>query len=395
MNLAVFATHPIQYHLPWYRALSDREEIDLVVYYALLPSAREQGIGFDVAFEWDLPMLEGYRWERLPNAAARPSLRGFFASRTPGVGRVLDRDRPDVVLVTGWQSLPLVQALLASRRRGIPTVLRAESSALKPRRVWVRAIHRLLLSRFDAFLAIGRSNRSFYRENGVDAGRIFDAPYFVDNDRFLEASRRYAAERAEIRRSWGIGADATCFLFAGKLVPKKRVLDLLRALALAVGSGPTLHLLVVGSGEEMDGAREFATREELPVTFAGFLNQTEMGRAYAAADCLVLPSDYDETWGLVVNEAMMSGRPAIVSDRVGCGPDLVLEGETGWTFPFGDVRALARRIVEAASDPERLVRMGERGRERVRREYSVEKAVKGTIEAVAFAGSGPSAVPVG
>jgi len=78
------------------------------------------------------------------------------------------------------------------------------------------------------------------------------------------------------------------------------------------------------------------------------LNQTEVSQAYVAADCLVLPSGYNETWGLVVNEAMASGLPCIISDRCGCAPDLgKLSGNA--VFSFGNISGLAERIVEVAS----------------------------------------------
>jgi glycosyltransferase involved in cell wall biosynthesis len=117
------------------------------------------------------------------------------------------------------------------------------------------------------------------------------------------------------------------------------------------------------------------------VTFTGFLNQSEIARAYVAADLLVLPSDAGETWGLVVNEAMACGRPAIVSDLVGCGPDLVVEGETGWRFPCGNVEALAAALARAAADAPRLVAMGAAAQRRVLSAYSVERAVAGTLAA--------------
>ena len=123
----------------------------------------------------------------------------------------------------------------------------------------------------------------------------------------------------------------------------------------------------------------------LPVSFAGFLNQTEMPAAYVATDCLVLPSDYGETWGLVVNEAMACGKPALVSDRVGCGPDLITPGETGALFPFGDVPALAAQITALAANPPALVRMGQQARLRVMDGYSVQRAVSGVLDAVRFA----------
>ena len=127
----------------------------------------------------------------------------------------------------------------------------------------------------------------------------------------------------------------------------------------------------------------------MPVSIDGFLNQTEMPNAYAAADCLVLPSDFGETWGLVVNEAMVCGLPAIVSDRVGCGPDLVQDGVTGAIFPFGDVNELARRMIEMAADREKRESMGEQAVIRVR-EYTVERAAEGTMAAFNFVTSKPA-----
>jgi glycosyltransferase involved in cell wall biosynthesis len=123
----------------------------------------------------------------------------------------------------------------------------------------------------------------------------------------------------------------------------------------------------------------------LPVTFAGFLNQGEIAAAYVAADALVLPSDFGETWGLVVNEAMACGRPAIVSDRVGCGPDLVTPGETGECFAFGDTAALASLLLAGAADPSRLRFMGKAARERVLTKYTAARAVEGTLRAIDWA----------
>ena len=89
----------------------------------------------------------------------------------------------------------------------------------------------------------------------------------------------------------------------------------------------------------------------------GFVNQSELPAVYASADLLVLPSDGQETWGLVVNEAMACGIPAVVSDAVGCGPDLIEPGRTGAIFPFGDMAALTAAIRNVLSfDPEQTRR---------------------------------------
>jgi glycosyltransferase involved in cell wall biosynthesis len=384
MKVAIVSTHPIQYHTPWFQKLAAQERLDLKVYYALLPDQEQQSVGFGEAFAWDIPLLEGYDWELIPNKRESPSLRGFFRSSTPAIYSLLAAAKPDVVIITGWQSLPLLQALWAAVRLGIPRIVRGESNGMRSRPFLVRALHRLLLSRFGAFLAIGKLNHQFYRQYGIADERLFSCPYFVDNERFADQFRREAGERSSLRTAWNIPEGHTCFLFAGKLEPKKRIMDLLRAMDEARRNCPAIHLLVAGTGDLMEEARQFAESRSLPITFAGFLNQSQITRAYAAADCLVLPSDYGETWGLVVNEAMACGLPAIVSDEVGCGPDLVEEAVTGGVFPCGDINALGQKIQAFASDPERLVRMGERARERIN-DYSVERAIQGTLRAIQFA----------
>jgi glycosyltransferase involved in cell wall biosynthesis len=85
-----------------------------------------------------------------------------------------------------------------------------------------------------------------------------------------------------------------------------------------------------------------------PASFAGFLNQTEISRAYVAADCLVLPSDHGETWGLVVNEALASDLPCLVSDACGCAEDLT--GDE-FSFPMGNLNAIADKLERFHSKP--------------------------------------------
>lgn len=383
LRLAVVATHPIQYQVPWFRALAARPEVDLKVYFALLPDSAQQGIGFGIPFQWDIPMHEGYQWEALPNARARPVLGSFFGSSTPGILQALRRDRPDAAILSGWNALPLLQALWACERLRLPRIVRGESNAMRLRPAWVRAGHRLLLSRYQAALAIGKANRNFYLANGVDEKSIFPARYFVDNARFNGAAESLRPKRSRLRADWSIPGESVCFLFAGKLEPKKRVLDLIAAIAAMRDDAVRVHLLVVGAGEQHEEVAAAVTRDRLPVTLAGFLNQTRISEAYVAADCLVLPSDYGETWGLVVNEAMASGLPAVVSDRVGCGPDLIDAGVTGEVFPFGDVGALVRVLRSLAADAEGLRGMGRRARERIAA-YSVENAVEGTIAAARY-----------
>jgi len=383
-RVLVVASHPIQYQAPWFRALASASAIDVSVLFVQLPGPQEQGVGFGVAFEWDVPLLEGYRWQRVPDVRGPGGLRGFFAARIAHPLELLRELDPDVLVLTGWHVWPLVQMLLAAWWAGTPVIMRGESNSLRVRPRLTQIVHKALLKRCAAFLPIGRASRDFYAQYGIADRNLFDTLYFVDNARFAQSAAQALPRREQLRARWAIPPGVVCFLFAGKLEPKKRIADLLEALRIGASRSAQLHLLVVGSGELMPQARHAVATHHLPVTFAGFLNQSEIADAYIAADCLVLPSDYGETWGLVVNEAMACGRPAIVSDRVGCAADLVTPGVTGDIFPFGDTAALAKTLLDLAADPQRLIEMGQLARSRVTQHYGVQQSVDGTLAAVRY-----------
>jgi glycosyltransferase involved in cell wall biosynthesis len=383
-RVAIVASHPIQYQAPWFRALASSPGIEVEVLFVQQPDAQEQGRGFGVAFQWDIPLLEGYPWQMVPKLRGKGGLSGFFSARIAHPLKVLRAMRPDVLLLTGWHVWPLVQMLVAAWWAGIPVIMRGESNALRTRPWLTRAWHKVLLRGCAAFLPIGLTSRAFYARYRIASDKLFDTPYFVDNSRFARSAAEALPRREELRARWSIPAGAVCYCYAGKLESKKRILDLLEALRIAVVQSQRLHLLVVGSGELMDQARAAAAKHNLPVTFAGFLNQSEIPAAYVAADCLVLASDYGETWGLVVNEAMACGRPAIVSDRVGCAADLITPGVTGDIFPFGDCGALAQKLIDLAANPLRLREMGEQARSRVTQHYGVPQSVAGTLAAVQY-----------
>jgi glycosyltransferase involved in cell wall biosynthesis len=150
------------------------------------------------------------------------------------------------------------------------------------------------------------------------------------------------------------------------MVQKKRPLDLIQAVRLARSRRPErpLHILFVGAGELLDEARAHCRDHLNPfgesapspglvdASFLGFLNQSQIAEAYVAADCLALPSESTETWGLVVNEAMACGLPAIVSDQCGCAQDLVAPFRPDLCFPTGDISGLADVIIAAMDNPQ-------------------------------------------
>jgi glycosyltransferase involved in cell wall biosynthesis len=346
LRLGFLVSHPIPYYAPIFRELA--KDCDLTVFFAHRQTAEGQaGAGFGVAFDWDVDLLAGYRSCFLTNIARQPSTDRFGGCDTPGIAQEIERGRFDGFVVPGWGLRSYVQAVRACRRARVPIMVRGDSQLPGRRspavRLAKRLLYRRMMRRFDGYLYVGQRSREYFEHYGAPKSRLFFAPHCVDNAAFSSAARENGTPDRRRR-----------LLFAGKLIERKRPLDLVHAAALLHSRGARVEIAFAGSGELEPELRRAAESAGLPAVFHGFVNQSALPATYAAADLLVLPSDARETWGLVVNEAMACGLPAVVSDAVGCGPDLVEEGGTGAVFPLGDVEALARAIERTlALDPAR------------------------------------------
>jgi glycosyltransferase involved in cell wall biosynthesis len=356
--LAILTTHPIQYQVPIWQELARQGRIDFEVWYLSrqgVTQARDPG--FDRIFQWDLDLLEGYPYRFLDTVPNPADIFTFRGARIASLPSLLRDHEVSALWINGWQVEAYWQAAFHAHRAQIPVWLRAESNDLHlpsrlkrwPRRVLLHHIFR----RIDRFLYIGSANRRLYQSFGVPEAKLLPAPYCVDNERFVRSAGSYRPERLSYRRRWGVADEAVCFLFAGKFIRKKRPLDILDAAIALVREEPFLaarfHLLLVGDGElrlqlEARAAVLASLCGRPVVSFLGFLNQTEIAPAYVAADWLILASDADETWGLVVNEALACGTPSLVSDLCGCAEDLARPLSSDMEFPCGDVQALTERL---------------------------------------------------
>jgi glycosyltransferase involved in cell wall biosynthesis len=321
----------------------------------------------------------------------------FKGCDTPEIAAILRELQIDVVIVNGWVVKTCLQTLWACKRLGIPCIVRGEANNLRHRPWWKRWLQRQLVRRYDAVLPIGKASREFYQSHGVSDAKMFVSPYCVENERFARAAAEAKPRRSQLRNRWNIPDNAVCYLYCGKFEQKKHPVELVEAFLQAFQSvnqsaadRPPIHLLMVGDGDLRRQCEQiasaFVTLRSLPyapLTFAGFLNQSQIVEAYVAADVLVMPSDGGETWGLVVNEAMACGLPAIVSDRVGCASDLIKESETGWVFPFGNWQLLAERLLELCERPEEVLSMRSACQEMVSR-YSPRVAAEGLSAAVNY-----------
>ncbi len=333
----VFALHVIQYQAPLYAELAQRDDLHLhVVFFSDKGASPYFDAGFGRRVQWDIDLLAGYEHSLLPQSWLKRLLAVITQVR-----------RSDVILVHGhsapWMLITTLVAILTRR----PYLLRGDSwvegMATGWRKLLRQVVVRGVVRRSAAGLANGIRNADFYRSFGCR--NVVMAPYSVDVERFRSGTEEARSGRESRLRGLGLDPSLPTIVSAAKLVPVKRPHDLVAALKWMKCRA---NLVFVGDGELAQAVAAAARGQR--VAMMGFVNQSNMPAALALGDVHALVSEV-EPWGLVVNEAMACGLLPVVSDRVGCAPDLV-EG-VGETFPVGDVKALAAaldRAVQRLSD---------------------------------------------
>lgn len=368
-RLLVVSSHVVQYASHTFRLLAQHPQVDLMVAYCTLQGAKA---GYDAEFGvevgWDIPLLDGYRWAVVPSKIFRPRLGSFSGLVNPGLWKLIRTGHFDAVFVLGHSYLSLWIAILATKFSGSALIMASDATTLAAMdgKRWKVPFKKLVLPRVlglaEVVCAASTGTVKLLQSLSVHDDQIVLSPGTTDNDRFMQAGQRFS--RAELRRGWQVPPDAPVVLFCGKLQPWKRPLDLLEAFAQA--QVPEGHLLFVGDGplraELEEKASDLAVAER--VHFLGFVNQSQLPGVYVSSDLLVLPSQF-ETFGLVVTEAMACGLPVVVSDQVGARFDLIDGQGTGFVYPAGDVRALAKILHDTLPDRDRLRRLGEAARARM------------------------------
>ena len=392
VRLAYLVSHPIQYQAPLLRRVAQEPDIDLTVFFGSDFSVRDyKDAGFGVGVKWDVPLLDGYRHEFLPvlRDNANP---GPLSPLNYGIfSRLSGRKRApafDVLWVHGYSSLNTLQGMLAAKSLGIPVLVRAEPwlgdrDRSGPTLAVKQLFFMLLRGLVDGALPIGTLNAEYWRHYMGEDFPLYRMPYAVDNHYFQDRSEEAREGRPALQEELNLDPARPVILFASKLQSRKRCGDLVEAYKdLSPGGKPRPYLVIVGDGEERTALERQVAESRLEgVRFCGFRNQSELPRFFDLATVFVLPSRH-EPWGLIVNEVMNAGRAVIVSNDVGCQPDLIEDGVEGCVFPAGDVAALTDALRKVLATPETAVAMGQRGLAKVRA-WDFEEDVRGLRQAIA------------
>ena len=390
-RLAVTATHPVQYHAPVYREVQRLGLPVTVIYGSDFSVAGYRDVEFGTTFAWDTDLLSGYTSIFLsraePGRETTPE-----ALPAEGLEAALEAAGPTSMLLTGYGLRYHRAAWRAAQRQDCPLLMRAETTDhASNRSPWKSAARDAWLRRRYAHLSgalyIGQRSRQHYERLGVPEDRLTFSPYCVDVTPFAPEENDRAALRAQTRTALGIPAERIVLLYSGKLSDRKGV-DLIpeAVRALPVGVGERITLLWLGDGALRAALAEQCDALGLDARFVGFQPQRALSAYYHAADVMVMPSRRGETWGLVVNEALHHGLPCVVTDAVGCAPDLVHPGATGEVVTPNSAQALAAGLARTLAWWEDAPTVRKRCRRQVA-EYSVGHAARGIVRAYGRAGS--------
>ena len=308
----------------------------------------------------------------------------------------LEQTNPDVVAVNGWNNFGSLVAANCCVRRGIPMVVMSESSRQdEPRTWWKEAIKRRIVGLYSAALVGGQHHVEYLVELGMPRERVFTGYDVVDNAYFREKTEAIRSQRSEVREKYGLPENY--FLASARFIEKKNLATLISAYAeyrntsdvrdqkLDVNDSKTCwDLVLLGDGPLREALNSQLSTLNLneQVHLPGFEPYDELPVYYALAKAFVHAST-TEQWGLVVNEAIASGLPVIVSERCGCAPELI--NGNGFTFNPTNERELTARLLHMAllSDQERK-HLGENSY-RIGANFAAERFAEGLERAASVA----------
>jgi glycosyltransferase involved in cell wall biosynthesis len=316
-----------------------------------------------------------YAWQQEEGATAferRVALPGSVYERSSrlemwrGVRSVLESVNPDAMAIHGYSTADAWSALAWCNFHSRKAILLCDSKYDDmPRHFCKERLKQRLVRRFDAALCAGTASRTYLERLGMEPEQIFEGFDAVDNDFFWRGAEQARRDPALYRSMPGLDSPDPFFLVSGRFIREKNLDGLLRSythyrrvLAETDGGRVPWRLVILGDGPERKALEHLVWSEGIQgVSFPGFLQIDQLPIYYGLASCFVHPSRQD-TWGLVVNEAMAAGLPVLVSKSSGCAQDLVCEGENGFTFVWDDATTLAGLMTKVSTGQLNLQAMG-------------------------------------
>ncbi|HKB88297.1 MAG TPA: glycosyltransferase [Patescibacteria group bacterium] len=297
--------------------------------------------------------VNGFKYKILPNYSIKFRGRDLFTYFiNPTILQEIKKANPRVVIIAGWDIFAYQVAFIYCKIKGIKVILWTGST--KYEKSWRRALS-LPLVKFiiwgsDMFLAYGSRAKEYLIENGAKSKNILNYMHTLDIQKYMNHKSH---QTHQVK-------DKKIILYYGQLIERKGIDILFKAFESLLKRYKNLELYIVGSGQFKNTLAKLTEKLNISeqVKFIENPGDNKMDRYFSMADIFVLPSR-EEVWGLVVNQAMASGLPVIVSNSSGSSTDLIRNKVNGYIFKSGSVSDLKLKIELLLKHRNVLKRMGE------------------------------------
>ncbi len=354
--------------------LAQRKQLDVKVFYtwSQTQSGNKYDPGFGKEVNWDIPLLEGYKYSFVNNISSSPGSHHFKGINNPTLIDEIQHWKADVILIYGWAFKSHLKAMRFFKGK-IPVLFRGDSTLIDQKpglKKYIRNVFlKFVYSNINFAMYAGKANKAYFLAHGLKESQLFFMPHAIENERFF-CSEFIQDKANNLLQNLKIPSDAMVFLFAAKLEQKKQP-DVLAKLFSEIDNIQS-HLIIAGSGI-LENEMKIKFTNFSNIHFVGFYNQNEMPFLYAACSVFILPSKGPgETWGLAINEAMALGKAVLVSDACGAASDLVQYSNNGFTFKKNDIADLKEKILFFIKNRDAAKIMGESSLQIIKN-YTYEK----------------------
>lgn len=333
--------------------------------------------------------LQGVKYTFLSRADDRKKWDGNDSKIVqPEVIKLIRKGGYDLLFINNSYTSPTTWfALLAAKLKGIPAVTRMTAGLSNKKSLPIMMAKRIVVGLYcrlvDAALYECEDQRDYCIEYGLKEEQLFFAPSVVDNDYFYSQKLKY--EKKQMRERLNIPDNVTTLIYTGRLIPLKRLLDIIYAVEKLSKGGYDLVFLILGDGEEKEKIEKYIENNNLEsnIMLCGGMDHEEMSKYLCASDIYVLASERDKS-PKALSEAMNFELPIIISDRVNNAHEMCEEGVNGYIFKKGDVGQLYGYLKGMIEHKEKLEKMGKESR-RIVSKYTFDGVVDAWMEAATYA----------
>jgi glycosyltransferase involved in cell wall biosynthesis len=286
----------------------------------------------------------------------------------------LDELQPDIIF-SGAIAFPSGAAVVRWAKENKRKCVVFDDARLEdvPRKWYINFIKKSIYSSVDAIFCPSREWNETFRFFGFTDRQIFYGLNVVDNEFWSKISTETSMQLPK-----------KYFLSVGRQVYKKNYFLLLKSYhEYTINCNDPAELVLVGNGPERQMLESYINKKSLKTAhLLPFISQPDLRNLYRKAQCFILPSSHGETWGLVVNEAMASGLPVVISEQVGCSSTLVSDNVNGFIFAPENSSQLANIMSKISNMPEeKRKKLGDNSL-KIINHWGIEKFCSGVFEII-------------